>query len=77
VCWRYELRKGRWQKTPINCHSGRRANIKNAAAMASFEQGIAYDGKGKTDGIGFVFCGADPFSGIDLDDCRNVETGAL
>jgi putative DNA primase/helicase len=29
------------------------------------------------DGIGFVFCGADPFVGIDLDDCRDAESGEV
>lgn len=28
-------------------------------------------------GIGFVFSSGDPYTGIDLDDCRNPETGAI
>jgi primase-polymerase (primpol)-like protein len=32
---------------------------------------------GHCDGIGFVFSSADPFVGIDLDDCRNPETGEI
>jgi putative DNA primase/helicase len=32
---------------------------------------------GRYAGIGFVFCSADPYSGIDLDKCRNPETGEL
>jgi len=27
--------------------------------------------------VGFVFSSADPFVGIDLDDCRDPETGAI
>jgi primase-polymerase (primpol)-like protein len=29
------------------------------------------------DGIGFVFCNADPFVGIDLDDCRDPDSGVI
>jgi primase-polymerase (primpol)-like protein len=29
------------------------------------------------DGIGLVFCSADPFVDIDPDDCRNPQTGEV
>ena len=29
------------------------------------------------DGIGYVFCDACPYSGVDLDGCRDPETGAV
>jgi putative DNA primase/helicase len=32
---------------------------------------------GRFSGIGFVFCGADLFAGVDLDKCRDPETGDL
>jgi putative DNA primase/helicase len=46
---------------------------------ATFEEALAaYEaGAPPYDGIGFVFCNADPFVGIDLDDCRDAESGAI
>jgi primase-polymerase (primpol)-like protein len=29
------------------------------------------------DGIGYCFCSADPFVGIDLDDCRDAQSGEV
>jgi primase-polymerase (primpol)-like protein len=31
----------------------------------------------KYDGVGFVFCSADPYVGIDLDGCRDPETSEI
>ncbi len=42
-------------------------------SLAAYEAGepVAYDG------LGFVFCSGDPFVGIDLDGCRDPETGEV
>jgi putative DNA primase/helicase len=32
---------------------------------------------GDYEGVGFVFCSADPYVGIDLDHCRDPETGEI
>jgi len=43
------------------------------------DRGIHFEATGKPvfDGIGFVFCNADPYAGIDLDKCRDPETGEI
>lgn len=80
VAWRYERRDGEWTKPPISPHTGWRASSTKPATWGTFNQALAFyhehHGKG-IDGIGFVFSAADPFAGVDLDDCRDPSTGIL
>nr|WP_246308266.1 hypothetical protein [Halosimplex rubrum] len=41
----------------------------------SFETALEYVETGNADGVGFVFTDDDPIVGVDLDDCRDPETG--
>ncbi|ELY76110.1 hypothetical protein C488_08487 [Natrinema pellirubrum DSM 15624] len=41
----------------------------------SFETAFEYAGTENADGIGFVFTDDDPIVGVDLDDCRDPESG--
>jgi putative DNA primase/helicase len=79
VCWRREVRDGKLTKVPYTPGSGRRASSTELMTWATFEQALtAYEaGEPPYDGIGFVFCGADPFVGIDLDRCRDPESGEI
>jgi primase-polymerase (primpol)-like protein len=54
-----------------------RASTTDARTWAPFERAISTCARGKADGIGFVFAENDPFFGVDLDGCRNPETGEL
>lgn len=49
------------------------------AVQEEFEQGrnVPSGEEGGWDGIGFVFTEDDPFVGVDIDKCRDPETGAL
>ncbi len=69
LCWRFEQRgKGKPTKTPC-ARDGSRADVTNPTNYMSFEDACnAYQGGG-FDGIGFVFTDADPYCGVDLDDC--------
>jgi len=79
VCWRLEMREGKPTKVPYTPGTERRASSTHLMTCAAFEEALAaYEaGEPPYDGIGFVFCSADPFVGIDLDDCRNPQTGEV
>ena len=79
VCWRREMRDGKLTKVPYTPGTGRRASTTELMTWATFEQALAaYEaGEPPYDGIGFVFCNADPFVGVDLDDCLDPESGEV
>ena len=77
VCWRLEERDGEPTKVPYDPATGRRASSTDSRTWRSFEEAIAALGVGGYDGLGFMFSSGDPFTGIDLDECRDPETGKL
>jgi putative DNA primase/helicase len=79
VCWRLEMRDGKPTKVPYIAGTNSRASSTDLMTWSSFEYAFAaYEaGEPPYDGIGFVFCSADPLAGIDLDGCRNPETGEI
>ncbi len=54
-----------------------RASSTDSLTWRSFGEAVQALETGRYDGIGFVFSSGDPFAGIDLDNCRNPETGEL
>jgi len=79
VCWRLEEREGKATKIPYTPGTERRASSTDLMTWSTFDQALAaYEaGEPPYDGIGFVFCSADPFVGIDVDDCRDPESGVI
>jgi putative DNA primase/helicase len=77
VCWRREMRDGKPTKVPYTPGTERRASTTDLMTWRTFSEALeAYEaGEPPYDGIGFVFCSADPFVGIDLDDCRDPKSG--
>ena len=71
VCWRYELRGGAWTKVPYNPATGARAKTDQSETWSNFDEALTRARTEGHDGIGFVFSAADPYCGIDLDDCLN------
>ncbi len=76
VCWRWESRGDAWTKVPLDPATGRRAATDNAATWGSFAAALARYRRDSLAGVGFVFTAADPFAGVDLDDCYDPATGA-
>jgi len=74
VCWREEERDGKPTKIPVTPGLGVRV-INRVGDLASFEAALEYTETEHADGVGFVFTDDDPIVGVDLDDCRDPETG--
>jgi putative DNA primase/helicase len=79
VCWCYEERDNKLTKVP-KTYRGTAASSTDESTWTTFECAAAAVGQTSgagADGIGFVFSDDDPFCGIDLDNCRNPETGDI
>jgi len=80
VCWRRETRYGKSTKVPYTPGTRSRASSTDLITWRTFKEALeAYETSEPMacDGIGFVFCSADPFVGIDLDDCRGAQSGEV
>jgi putative DNA primase/helicase len=79
VNWRLEERDGKETKVPYTPGTLRRASSTDLMTWRTFSEALeAYErSEPPYDGIGFVFCSADPLAGIDLDGCRDPETGTI
>jgi putative DNA primase/helicase len=69
VCWQLETRNGKLTKVPYSIN-GDYARVNAPTTWASFDEVLA-DGRP----IGYVFSADDPYTGIDLDQCRDPATG--
>jgi putative DNA primase/helicase len=81
VVWRYEPSPSNpdvLTKVPYSAHDGRNASSTDPATWATFKKALLFHADNDwTDGVGMVMCDADDFVGIDLDHCRNAETGEI
>lgn len=76
LCWRAEDRDGKQTKVPIDPTSGRYASTTDPETWTDFATARDYP-ELEDIGLGFVFTDDDPLVGVDLDDCRNPDTGTL
>jgi primase-polymerase (primpol)-like protein len=77
LCWRLEERDGKPTKIPYSPRTGSRASSTDSATWATFSEAVAARKEHGYSGIGFVFSEDDAYCGVDLDKCRDSETGAL
>jgi putative DNA primase/helicase len=56
-------------KVPYSARSGRRASSTDLLTWSTFQEALQAYENGDYAGLGFVFSSADPYTGIDLDDC--------
>ena len=77
VVWKLEERDGKPTKVPYIAGGSGKASCTDSLTWRSFEEAVQALETGRYNGIGFVFSSGDPFAGVDLDDCRDPETGEL
>jgi hypothetical protein len=75
VAWKYLTRRGKTDKPPVNPHTGEIASHSNPDHWGSYAQAVS-SGRGAA-GVGFVFHASDPYTGVDLDGCRDMTTGQI
>ncbi|MGH9621480.1 MAG: hypothetical protein ACRD45_17465 [Bryobacteraceae bacterium] len=76
VLWRRTEANGRATKIPISPWSGKAAGCDKPPTWSTYRQVLYAMRRLPCHGIGFVFTEADPFCGIDLDQCRSA-SGAI
>lgn len=77
LVWKLEERDSKPTKIPYIAGGVGKASSTDSETWRSFDEAVVALKTGRYDGIGFVFSTGDPYAGIDLDDCRNPETGEL
>jgi primase-polymerase (primpol)-like protein len=76
VVWRIEIRDGRPTKVPYSPRGGP-GKSDDPQTWADFATALAAFQNGGLDGIGYMFTTDDPYCGIDLDNCRDADTGMI
>lgn len=80
VCWESRRRidnPAEWTKVPINAHTGGKASATDPQTWAPFATALARYRRAGLSGVGFVVTRDDPYTGVDLDKCRDPRSGAL
>src|SRR5215217_7395435 len=77
INWRYEERDSRVTKVPICSHTGQLAAVDRPETWGTYEEAVRASKEHSHDGVGFVFTEEDRYAGIDLDKCRDPETGEI
>ncbi|AOQ23828.1 hypothetical protein MTAT_14130 [Moorella thermoacetica] len=78
VCWKYEERKnGKPTKPPYDPRVGRKVSANDPQNWLYFDEAWTFYEADECDGVGLALTENDPYAGIDLDNCRNAETGKI
>jgi hypothetical protein len=79
VAWRQETRKGKVTKVPYSPLTGQRAQTDNPETWATRDASDAWAETHQAAGVGLMFAqvGDDFIGGVDLDSCRDRNTGEI
>ena len=75
VNWQFIEREGKSTKVPVDPNTGDPASCADPGTWGTYAEALARFNRDTVDGIGFQL--GDSYAGIDLDDCRNRETGEI
>ena len=56
-------------KVPYSARAGRKASSTDLMTWSTFPEALEAYERGNYDGLGFMFCSGDPYTGVDLDNC--------
>ena len=71
------LLRAKPHKLPIDPLSGGLAASTRRQTWGTYQHAVEAVHSFSITGVGFVFSDDDPYSGVDLDNCRNPETGSI
>jgi putative DNA primase/helicase len=79
VLWRAVRSGKRWTKVLYEAtNPACKANVRDSRTWSPFEECLLrYESESSCHGVGFVFGSGDTLAGVDLDECRDRESGAL
>jgi putative DNA primase/helicase len=77
VGWDWALRDDRWTKPPIDVHTGQPAKADDPSTWATFGEAVAYARRHRLAGIGVELTRELGIVGVDLDHCRDAESGVI
>jgi putative DNA primase/helicase len=77
VGWRWAFRDGKWTKPPVDPHTGRAGDCRERSTWGTFAQAVAFAQRTGLPGIGVQLTADMWIVGVDLDKCRDPETGEV
>ncbi len=69
--------RGKYTKKPVSPADGSPASSTDSTTWTTFHEALEATKRLGLDGVGFVLTESDPFTVIDLDGCRDPETGEI
>jgi putative DNA primase/helicase len=77
VCWIEVNGNGKKSKIPYSPNGGLPAKTTDPSTWGTFKEAAHAYRRKAFDGLGFVFTTEDPYTGVDLDKCRDPATGQI
>jgi hypothetical protein len=78
VAWKYVDRGGpKPTKPPFQAETGMPASVNEPRHWANYHQAVMRAKRSRMEGVGYVLSADDGLTGIDLDNCRDPDTGEL